>query len=205
MKKVLSLSLTLALLCAFTACGKNDSGKTDDSDKIPVVTEAPTEAPTEPAEEIAEPTQALDDTISDDNKPAVSGESPAKILYADFQSIIADGEQHTCADIAEKLSQNEIFPFMLATMETSEGWINGFDEEINGFKSAAFFGPMIGTIPFVGYVFELDANADVDAFTALLNEKSNLAWNVCTQADEKVCESEGNFVFFVMSPAQFED
>lgn len=205
MKKVLSISLTLALLCALTACGKNDSGNTDDQNKTPVVTESPTEAPTEPAEETDEPTQAPDDAETDENKPAVSGESPAKTLYAEFQSIMADGEQHTCADIAEKLSQSEVLPFMPATMETSEGWINGFDEEINGFKSAAFFGPMIGTIPFVGYVFELDANADVDAFTALLNEKSNLAWNVCTQADEKVCESEGNFVFFVMSPAQFED
>ena len=66
------------------------------------------------------------------------------------------------------------------------------------------FGPAIGTIPFVGYVFVLEDGADVEGFKTTLKDNANLRWNICTMAEEMVCESEGNTVFFLMCPTSFE-
>lgn len=96
--------------------------------------------------------------------------------------------------VDELLNQVEV-PYSLAKMEVSEGYLNGFDEEITGFQKGVMFSPMIGTIPFVGYVFETD---DTDALLSLLKEKANPAWNVCTEADETVSTSKEQLVFFLM-------
>ena len=80
-------------------------------------------------------------------------------------------------------------------MEVSEGYLNGFDEDITGFQKGVMFSPVIGTIPFVGYVFETD---DADALLSLLKEKANPAWNICTEADETVSTSKEKLVFFLM-------
>ena len=66
------------------------------------------------------------------------------------------------------------------------------------------FAPMIGTIPFVGYVFTLDESADVDAFMQVLRDNADPRWNICTEAEETVIENADNMVFFAMCPAQFE-
>lgn len=86
-------------------------------------------------------------------------------------------------------------PYDLAKMDVEEGYLAGFDEEIKGFTKGVMFSPVIGTIPFVGYVFETE---DPDALLALLSDKANPAWNICTEADETVSETRGNFVFFIM-------
>lgn len=66
------------------------------------------------------------------------------------------------------------------------------------------FGPMIGTIPFIGYIFNLAEGTDVEAFKTMLSENADLRWNICTAAEELVIENEGNTVFFLMCPASFE-
>ena len=38
-----------------------------------------------------------------------------------------------------------------------------------------------------------------------LTDNANLAWNICTQADQMMVESVDNTVFFVMSPLSFEE
>ena len=90
-------------------------------------------------------------------------------------------------------------------MPVEEGFLNGFDNEIHGFSEGAMFSPMVGTIPFVGYVFTLPADADVDAFMNTLKENANLRWNICTTAEEMVTDAVGQTVFFVMCPAEFEE
>ena len=67
------------------------------------------------------------------------------------------------------------------------------------------FSPMIGTIPFVGYVFVLEEGADVDAFMTTLKDNGDLRWNICTEAEEMVVDHVENRVFFVMSPKSFEE
>lgn len=120
-------------------------------------------------------------------------------LLAQFKTI-AD---KTPQEIGDTLMTNEEIQFMPMTMAVEEGFLNGFNEEIKGFKEGVMFGPAIGTIPFVGYIFTVEG--DVDAFIKTLEDNANLRWNICTQADEMVCEAVGNTVFFVMCPTTFEE
>ena len=77
--------------------------------------------------------------------------------------------------------------------------------EITGFKNGATFGPMIGSIPFIGYVFELEDGVSASDFIANLKKNANLRWNICVEAEEMVAGSSGNKVFFVMCPKAFEE
>ena len=79
----------------------------------------------------------------------------------------------------------------------TEGYLSGFDADITGFSEGTRFAPMIGTIPFVGYVFKTD---DVSTLFSSLNETANLNWNICTSADELIVEVDGDYVLCVMSP-----
>lgn len=115
-------------------------------------------------------------------------------------------EGKTALEIAEALATSSTLPFSGAAMEVEEGFLSGFDNfEVKGFKEGAMFAPMMGTIPFVGYVFTLDEGADVEAFMETLEDNANLRWNVCTEAEEMTVENEGNVVFFLMSPKAFEE
>ena len=90
-------------------------------------------------------------------------------------------------------------------MAVEPGFLTGFDNtEIKGFKEGAMFAPMIGTIPFVGYVFTLDDSTNASDFISTLKSAANLRWNICTSADEMVTGSAGNKVFFVMCPKSFD-
>ena len=122
-------------------------------------------------------------------------------LLAEFKTM-AD---KTPQEIGDALMTNEEIQFMPMVMPVEEGFLNGFNEEIKGFEEAVMFGPAIGTIPFVGYIFKLADGADVDAFTKSLEENADLRWNICTEAEEMVCEAVGNTVFFVMCPKSFEE
>ena len=91
-------------------------------------------------------------------------------------------------------------------MPVEPGLLSGFDNaEITGFKEGVMFGPAIGSIAFVGYVFELEEGTDAEAFKTTLKDNANLRWNICVAAEEMVVESEGNKVFFVMCPASFDE
>ena len=80
-----------------------------------------------------------------------------------------------------------------------EGFLAGFgNTEIKGFKEGAMFAPVIGSVPFVGYVFFLEDNADASAFISTLKANADLRWNICVEAEEMVAGNVGNKVFFVM-------
>ena len=129
--------------------------------------------------------------------------SPANTLKAEFVELAKGGE--SALQIAEKLVTNKIIPFAGGAMEVEPGLLSGFDNyEVKGFKSGAVFMPMIGSIAFVGYVFELEAGADVNAFVNELTTNANPRWNICVEAEETVTGTEGNMVFFCMSPLSFE-
>ena len=129
--------------------------------------------------------------------------TPANTLKAEFVELAKSGD--SALQIAEKLVTNKIIPFAGGAMEIEPGLLSGFDNyEVKGFKSGAVFMPMIGSIAFVGYVFELEAGADADAFVNELTANANPRWNICVAAEETVTGIEGNMVFFCMSPLSFE-
>lgn len=129
-------------------------------------------------------------------------ETVGEILLNEFK----DNPEGTAQEIAERIIGNEIIPFMGGANPIEPGYLAGFDNvEITEFKEGSMFGPMMGTIPFVGYIFVLEEGADVDAFVTTLEDNANLRWNICTEAEELTVESEGNTVFFLMSPKKFEE
>ena len=125
----------------------------------------------------------------------------ATALLEQFKAEVATGND--VAKLADSLSKNTVFgEVVMTTMDVEEGFLAGFSEDIKGFKKGTMFAPMINTIPFVGYVFETDT---ADDLVKTLEEKHQLNWNICTTADEMKVYSEGNYVFFVMSPTSFSD
>ncbi|MBQ6824700.1 MAG: hypothetical protein IJP27_08605 [Clostridia bacterium] len=137
---------------------------------------------------------------TDNNDAGNTETTVGSTLLADFNT-----KTGTAQEIADALLQNEIIQFMGATMPVEEGLLNGFGEtEIKGFKEGVMFAPMIGTIPFVGYIFTLEDGADVNAFKTTLKDNANLRWNICTEAEELIVESKDNTVFFLMCPKSFE-
>lgn len=84
-------------------------------------------------------------------------------------------------------------------VEAVPGYLNGFTEEIEGFSKGVQFSPMIGSIAFVGYIFETD---DADTLMTKLKSVADPRWNICTEAAETVCVKQGNYVFFAMCPGE---
>ena len=129
--------------------------------------------------------------------PATVGQTLEEIFQADPSG--------SALTVAQRVVEHESIPFMPMAMEVEPGLLNGFgNTEITGFAEGASFGPAIGTIPFLGYVFTLDDAADGAAFCQTLKDAADLRWNICTEADELVVTQSGDKVFFLMCPEQFE-
>ena len=146
-------------------------------------------------------TQGNDSNNESTNNSAVAGQTVGQTLLAAFKA----DSTGTAQEIADRLISNEIIQFMGGAMPIEEGLLSGFDNtEIKGFKEGAMFAPMMSSIAFVGYVFELEDGADVEAFKTILKDSANLRWNICVEAEELIVENEGNKVFFLMCPKSFE-
>ena len=186
MKKIIALLACLALLLSMAACGTSTPDTTTH------------DTTTEPTNEVTDPT---DEIVETPDEPTATEGTVGETLLATFKA----NSSATAQEIADLVISNPIIQFMPATMPMEPGYLSGFgDIEITGFEECVMFGPMIGTIPFIGYVFTLAEGADVEAFKTTLSENANLRWNICTAAEELVVESEGNTVFFLMCPASFE-
>jgi len=138
-------------------------------------------------------------------EPVVEPTTPATILLKAFKDMKANGEYTDVESAANALVTNPIIPFMGGAMVVEEGFLQGFSNDITGFKSGAVFMPMIGAIPFVGYVFELEEGADVNAFVQTLKDNADLRWLICVEAEEVVCEAVDNTVFFCMAKTSFDE
>ena len=198
MKKLIAVILAVLMLASLAACA-GEEGKDTSSD---VTTAGETTTAADTSAEDTSDTEATTDASS--GNPGSADGTFGEILKDDFVAIMADGSLTSAYDIAEKLSTNENILFMPMAMEVEPGYLSGFTTEITGFESGATFGPIIGSIPFVGYVFQLADDADVDAFMDTLESSADLRWNICVTADEMVVEHVGNTVFFVMCPASAE-
>ena len=181
MKKLLVALLILTLSVGLVACGNKDSVQTTD---VPTTTVAPADGNVTP-------------TVSEDT---VGGKH-----WAAFVAEKTANSDITAEELAGKLVMLEINQFMGGTVPVEPGFLSGFENyEVTGFASAAMFCPMIGSIPYVGYVFDLAEGTDVAAFIKGLEENCNPRWNICVTADQTVIGSIGNTVFFLMCPETYE-
>ena len=105
--------------------------------------------------------------------------------------------------VAQKISESDVIVPQVQTFQVADGdYLAGFKEEIKGFNKVVGISPMIGTIPFIAYVFEVD---DAESFAKTLEDNAQLNWNICTQADEMKITTVDNYIFFVMAPKSFEE
>lgn len=191
-KRIVSILMVSAMVVSLAACGAKDTNDTPNSQNTE-------------STQVTPDTQDTQDTQTGEtqgNETENSGEENAdtmgQAILADFLAKVQENPQISNQELADALVANERIQFAPATMPVEEGYLAGFSEEIHGFSEAVTFGPMIGTIPFVGYVFTVSDGGDVDAFVENLKNTADMRWNICTEADEMVVQAEGNRVFFVM-------
>lgn len=230
MKKILIAILAVSMLTSLTACAKKDTIPAQGeevSESTTAMTTEHTEADSVPeTEETVKETTTPAETTTEDititapEETTVVTTTPAETttttpesegsdtmgntLYKDFVSKVKNNPSMSTEDLANELVKNPVIKFMPMTMPVEQGYLAGFSTEIDGFKSGATFGPMIGSIPFVGYVFEVEKESDVDGFIKKLKDNADPRWNICVEADETVCGNVGTKVFFVMCPASAE-
>ena len=124
-----------------------------------------------------------------------------------FEDAMIEGTATSPNEIANAIVESGILPFMAGAMEIEVGteYFAGFDYyTIEGYKSAAVFMPMMGSIPYVGYIFELEDGVDVYNFVDDLTVNANPRWNICVEADETLVGAFGHTVFFIMCPDRIE-
>ena len=218
MKKILTIMIAAALVLSMAACSNKPAEiEPDESVSAGNITETPAPEVSPEVPEKSPETTKPEETKQPEKAPAVS-EAPAatptpqptpetpKTVGNTLLAAFKANSGGSALSVAESLSANAAIKVPVGAMAIEPGYLTGFDNtEITGFKEGAVFMPMIGTIPFVGYVFTLDNAADAPAFIADLKANANLRWNICTSADEMVTGSAGNKVFFVMCPTAFEE
>lgn len=200
MKKIIALLACMALLLSMAACGA----------KTPA-NEEPTTGATEPTTNATEPTGNNSTETPDEpaQNPDETPDAPDAELTVG-QTLLATFKANatgTAEEIANAVISDPIIQFMgmaMAINPTDFEFLSGLGEAKVEYQEGAMFGPMIGTIPFIGYIFNVAEGTDVEAFKTMLNDNANLRWNICTAADELVIDNVGNTVFFLMCPASFE-
>ncbi|MBQ2613818.1 MAG: hypothetical protein IJB80_00595 [Clostridia bacterium] len=233
MKRILAMLLVLMMVVAMVSCGKKNQEVDTNAQNQQEVIENQEEV-NEPAEEPEQETdskqeveeekkpQATESNKKPEQKPEVKPEqkpestptpapeekpaqkqSVGNTLLAAFK---ASAASKSAMEIAETLVANPVIAFSGGAAPVEPGLLTGFgNTEITGFEEGAMFAPMIGTIPFIGYVFTLSDASQASSLIATLKANADLRWNICTSADEMVAGSSGNKVFFVMSPISFEE
>ena len=185
MKKIVTALLILTLCVSLVACGgkKDDAASTTDAPAV-TTTEAPANGIT----------------------PDVAETSVGGQHWAAFVAEKTANPDITAEELANKLVNLEINGFSgMATPMEAGGYLPGFDNfEGTGFETCVNFMPMIGSIPYVGYIFELAEDADVAAFIKTLEDNCNPRWNICVTADQTVIGSIDHTVFFLMCPETYD-
>ena len=161
-----------------------------------------TKVPTEPTEPSA-PTEPSTPTDGSVIKPQVEENSTGAKLWAEFQQEITKNPDATPKEIADVLVgvMASQFKGEATAIEKGTEYLAGFDNyQVTGYREGAMYGPTIGSIAFVGYVFELEDGTDSATFVKNLTENCNPRWNICVSAEQTACGAIGNRVFFVMCP-----
>ena len=191
MKKLLIALLTLTLCIGLVACGGND----DVAD-----TTANVEATTEAVEENA------------NIVPEVEEGTVGAHHWNAFTAALESNPAATAEELANAVLFLEVdgaplnqFMGMAMPIEAGAEYFPGFDNYVpTGYVSCVNFMPMMGSIAYVGYIFELAEDADAKAFIDTLTENCNPRWQICVTADQTVAGAVGNKVLFLMCPSTYE-
>lgn len=200
--------LVTAMVFTLVGCGNKNQGEGNSATPQTSVEESGESAQNSDVNQDSDVNQESDvnqDSDANQNND-VNESSVSAIVQNDFNRLLSENRDMSAEDIAVALCENPQMVIGPVSIPVEEGLLNGFgNTEIKGFKEGATFAPMIGAIPFLGYVFVLEDDTDVEAFMNLLKDNADLRWNVCTTADEMVVSHVGQTVLFVMCPTTFEE
>lgn len=140
------------------------------------------------------------DDVKENTEQKQEENTVAQTLGRQFESEIEN--ERDIEKVTKKIAENEILEISVDASQVKSGdYLSGFQKEIKDFKNAYVIRPMIGTIPFIAYIFEVENSSE---FAEELKSSADLRWNICTEADEMHVVVRGDYVFFVMSPKNFE-
>ena len=179
MKRIFSFILALSMIFVLAACGKADAPAATETPDAPIETETPDENVS-----VQEPDGSL---------------SMGETLKNEFINQTAAGVTDL-QQLAEAILANPVIEFAGGAVPVEKGYLAGFSEEIHDFESAVMFAPTIGSIAFVGYIFEAGSEDAAKTLANTLTAAADPRWNICVTAEETVVYQQGSMVFFVMCP-----
>lgn len=200
MKKKLAVFMTVVMVACLAACGPQTedqgSGSSEPTQSVQGSTQDSTQENTQSEESTGQE--------SDQEQQGSTEGTMGQVLLEDFRTRAQAGETGDLQTLGESLLSNSVIRFNGASSLVETGYLQGFSKEIDGFQEGVMFGPMMGSIAFVGYVFRLEDGADVDAFVKTLKDNADPRWQICVEANETVVDIYGNTVFFVMCPTDMD-
>lgn len=101
-------------------------------------------------------------------------------------------------ELAQSIKDNIDVAYNLDISYVNPGYLPGFVQDITGFEEGVLIAPVVGTIPFVCYIFKTD---NIEVLKSNLEKFADMRWNICTEADEQIINSKGNYVLFAMVPS----
>lgn len=155
-----------------------------------------------------------EDTKPDDGKsgeptppaiiaPSVESGTMGETLWNTFQAALIENPDISMEALANILVTDPVIQFtgMASPVESGAEYFTGFGEyRITGYDSAAVYAPMMGSMAFVGYVFDVTEGTDISDFIKALTDHCDPRWNICVEAEQTVAGAVGDKVFFVMCP-----
>lgn len=186
MKKWIALLLALSLMSCCMACTGGDK----DQDTTPV--ESGTQASGTQAETTPDTSAPQTEAPGDDTTPPAQETTPAETT--------APVANKTTEEVANYILEhaNLELSLVVAPIEINSEYLPGLTNVVPGFNDGTRLVPMIGSIPFLIYIFHVEDEAKIDDFKAQLNANADPNWNICTSADTTICENVGSYVLFSM-------
>lgn len=193
---VLVVVMIFSLVASITGC---TNAKKTESTTPPTIeetiesTEDTVEKVTEESIEDAteEVTESVEETEIVKNPDSVSEKELKEAISAELDKSIFIKEALL------NVSNSGLLPFDCIVEDAPEDFLPGFTNKVNGYHEAAMMAPIIGSHPFIVYLFLAD---DVDALKTDLMREADPRWNICTEATVVVCEEYGEIVLFAMLP-----
>ncbi len=198
MKKILAIILATLMLVSIVACDTNDNDNEETSSSV--VDNNGNEDNGETNNGGEETPPANDNIIF----PDVDSDTLGYLYFEKLVEVKTANPDATSMDVIEAIMNSSLvyaFPGAMPMAFEPDTYLMGLGKDgatFGGFVSSYALIPMMMGQPFVVYVFDLAADADVAAFVESVKTNANPAWNVCTTAETVTVGSCGNLVVLAM-------
>lgn len=147
-----------------------------------------------------------EEVVEEESTEVVVDESDMGSVLSNKFLEVVDVNDAVDIELIHQIFNNDLdLPFDLVGAEVAPGLLVGFgNTEITGFSRGYQFAPIIGSLPFMGYVFELPEETNITEFKEVLSANADLRWNICTEAEKTVIVESGNKVLFLMCNSSYE-